>query len=220
MSTPSGTPDPAANTNATPGTPDTAADASATPGAPDAAANAGATPPEAADIVDFWRRGRHYWFRKDADFDRRFHDRYIALHLAAARRELDDWNRTPAGALALLVLLDQFPRNAFRGTAHMYATDPLARHYARAALAQGHPERVDPRLRMFFYLPFEHSEDPADQDLSVALHAGLPAEDRVYADRHRDIIRRFGRFPHRNPILMRETTAEEQAFLDAGGFAG
>ncbi|MFC4276628.1 DUF924 family protein [Achromobacter aloeverae] len=179
-----------------------------------------AVPAAATDIVDFWRRGRHYWFRKDADFDRRFHDGYIALHLAAARRDLDDWNRTPTGALALLILLDQFPRNAFRGTAHMYATDPLARHYAREALAQGHPDHVDPRLRLFFYLPFEHSEDLADQELSVALHAALPQGERTYAERHRDIIRRFGRFPHRNPMLLRVTTEEEQAFLDGGGFAG
>ena len=125
-----------------------------------------------------------------------------------------------SGALALVILLDQFPRNAFRGTAHMYATDPLARHHARDAIAQGHPDHVDPRLRIFFYLPFEHSEDLADQDLSVALHASLVKEDQSYAERHRDIIRRFGRFPHRNTVLLRETTAEEQAYLDEGGFAG
>jgi uncharacterized protein (DUF924 family) len=140
--------------------------------------------------------------------------------MAAARRDLDDWNQSPTGALALLILLDQFPRNAFRGTAHMYATDPLALHYARSATAQGHPDHVDQHLRIFFYLPFEHSENLADQDLSVALHASLAGEDRSYAERHRDIIRRFGRFPHRNTMLMRETTADEQAYLDNGGFAG
>lgn len=174
----------------------------------------------AADVVAFWLRGRNDWFRKNADFDRRFHDGYIDLHLAAARRDLDDWNKEPTSALALLILLDQFPRNAFRGTAHMYATDPLARHYAREAIAQGHPEHVDARMRLFFYLPFEHSEDLADQDLSVALHASLADQDQSYAGRHRDIIRRFGRFPHRNAMLLRQTTAEEQAYLDAGGFAG
>lgn len=174
----------------------------------------------ADDVVKFWLRGRNDWFRKNADFDRRFHDGYIDLHLAAARRALDAWNRSPTGALALLILLDQFPRNAFRGTAHMYATDPLARHHARDAIAQGHPDHVDPRLRIFFYLPFEHSEDLADQDLSVALHASLVKEDQSYAQRHRDIIRRFGRFPHRNGVLMRETTKEEQAYLDGGGCAG
>ncbi len=186
----------------------------------DAAVAAAGIAMSADDVVVFWRRGRHYWFRKNADFDRRFHERCFDLHLAAARRELDSWNQTPTGALALLILLDQFPRNAFRGTAHMYATDPLARHYARAALALGHPEHVDPRLKLFFYLPFEHSEDLADQDLSVTLHASLDTETQGYAERHRDIIRRFGRFPHRNPMLLRETTAEEQAYLDSGGFAG
>ena len=183
----------------------------------------GISPPsleEAESIVEFWRRSRAHWFRKSEAFDREFRERFLDLHFAAARRELDGWNPAPAGSLALLILLDQFPRNAFRGTAHMYATDALARHYARQAQALGHMQRMEKALRLFFCLPFSHSEDLADQDISVALHARLDTEVMRHAQEHRDIVLRFGRFPHRNPLLLRETTAQEQAFLDAGGFAG
>ena len=175
---------------------------------------------QAQAIVEFWRRSEAHWFRKSEAFDRTFRERFLNLHLAAARGELDGWGNTPAGSLALLILLDQFPRNAFRGTAHMYATDPLARRYARQAMALGHMEPVQKALRLFFCLPFAHSEDLADQDLSITLHAGLGPSHMPHAREHRDIVLRFGRFPHRNPLLLRETTAEEQAFLDAGGFAG
>jgi uncharacterized protein (DUF924 family) len=120
----------------------------------------------------------------------------------------------------LLILLDQYPRNAFRGTGHMYATDSLARHFARLADAAGFADQVDPSLRLFFCLPFSHSEDLADQDRAVALNAALGAEARSHAEGHRDIVRRFGRFPHRNPMLGRETTEAESAFLRNGGFKG
>ncbi|RZI72691.1 MAG: DUF924 family protein [Variovorax sp.] len=173
-----------------------------------------------ADVVRFWRAADANWFSRDPAFDRRFRERFLDLHLSAARRELEGWAATPEGSLALLILLDQFPRNAFRGTAHMYATDPLARHFARRAQLAGYMEVVEPKLRLFFCLPFAHSEDIADQDLSVELNARLGQAERSHAERHRDIIRRFGRFPHRNPLLLRETTAEEQAFLDQGGFSG
>lgn len=175
---------------------------------------------QAEAIVEFWRRASDHWFRKSEAFDRTFRERFLDLHFAAARRELDDWNRAPAGSLALLILLDQFPRNAFRGTAHMYATDALARHHARQAQAHGHMAQVQEALRLFFCLPFAHSEDLADQDLSMALHAKLGPDFMFHAREHRDIVLRFGRFPHRNPLLLRDTTAEEQAFLDTGGFAG
>src|SRR5690606_16367047 len=123
------------------------------------------------------------------------------------------------GALALLLLLDQFPRNVFRGTGHAYATDALARHFAERMLAAGHDREVAPELRVFCYLPVQHHEDAADQDRAVALvQAG--GGDATWALHHRDIIRRFGRFPHRNAVLGRESTAEEQAFLGEGGFAG
>ncbi|ANN77278.1 DUF924 family protein [Bordetella flabilis] len=176
---------------------------------------------QAAALIQFWRdAGPRKWFAKDAAFDAEFSARFMALHLAAARRELDAWADTPYGALALLILLDQFPRNTFRGTAHMYATDPLARMFARRAIAQGMDAQVEPALLPFFYLPLEHSEDPQDQEQSVLLAQRLDPRTRDFAVLHRDIIVRFGRFPHRNSHLGRETTAEEQAFLDQGGFAG
>lgn len=174
----------------------------------------------AAEVVRFWRAAQADWFSHDPAFDRRFRERFFDLHLSAARRERDPWAATPEDALALLILLDQFPRNAFRGTARMYATDPLARHYARKAQSAGHMSEVGPDLRLFFCLPFAHSEDAVDQDLSVVLNARLGQPWLSHAEGHRDIIRRFGRFPHRNVMLGRRTTVEERAFLDSGGFAG
>jgi uncharacterized protein (DUF924 family) len=175
----------------------------------------------AADVVAFWRAaGAERWFTKDAAFDRIFRDRFLALHRAVAARRHDDWIGTAEGALALLILTDQFPRNAFRDTEQMYATDPLARHYAQLALAAGHIARVEPALRVFFGMPFGHSEDCADQDVSMALAYWFDEQSKSYAEGHRAIIARFGRFPHRNAILGRETTAGEAAFLAEGGFAG
>jgi uncharacterized protein (DUF924 family) len=179
------------------------------------------TPAAAAAVVAFWRQaGRSMWFARDADFDRRFREAFLAAHEAAARGDLDGWLATADGALALLLLLDQFPRNAFRGTPRMYASDTTARRIAAAAIAAGHDRLVAPELRTFCYLPFAHSEDLADQQRSVALCKPLGPPDSVNAERHRDIVRRFGRFPHRNPILGRMMTEEERDFLDQGGYAG
>lgn len=175
---------------------------------------------DADEVVRFWRAAHADWFSHNPAFDSRFRGRFLDLHLSAARRERDGWTDTPAGSLALLVLLDQFPRNAFRGTAHMYATDALARYFAHRARSTGHMEAVDADLRLFFCLPFAHSEDADDQELSVTLNARLGQPWLAHAEGHRDIIRRFGRFPHRNRLLGRETTPEERAFLDQGGFAG
>jgi uncharacterized protein (DUF924 family) len=176
----------------------------------------------AAGVIAYWRRAGEagQWFRKDPAFDRDFAERFAALHEGAARGELDAWADDAEGALALLILLDQYPRNAFRGSARMYATDAQARRIARAAIDAGHFERVDEALRLFFCLPFAHSEDLADQDVSVALNTRLGAEALRHAEGHRDIVRRFGRFPHRNALLGRETTPDEAAFLADGGFAG
>lgn len=171
------------------------------------------------DVVDFWRSaGPSRWFSKDDAFDRTFRDRFLASHEEAASGRLDAWGDDPTGALALMILLDQFPRNAFRGTPRMYATDPLARRHADRAIALGHDEHVDESLRLFFYLPFSHSEDLADHDRSVRLHERIGYTSNAL--RHREIVRRFGRFPHRNAILGRVTTDEERSFLDAGGFGG
>lgn len=176
---------------------------------------------EANAIVDFWvEAGPALWFAKNAEFDERFRNRFLLEHEAAARGELAHWERSATGALALTLLLDQFPRNAFRGTPRMYATDGLARQVAARAIGAGLDRAVPEALQVFFYLPFEHSEDLADQERSVALFARLPPPNADHARKHRDIIERFGRFPHRNAILGRVTTVEEQAFLDAGGFAG
>jgi uncharacterized protein (DUF924 family) len=169
-------------------------------------------PAQAQDVVAFWRdAGPAMWFAKDAAFDRRFRERFSSLHESAARGELAQWERTPQGALALLLLLDQYPRNAFRGTPRMYATDALARRVADSAIKSGFDTESPPALRTFFILPFAHSESLADQQRSVDLAAKLGAVDLAHAEHHRDIVRRFGRFPHRNQILGRSSTPEEQA---------
>ena len=172
-----------------------------------------------ADVVGFWREaGAGRWFAQDDAFDARFDARFRAAHFAAARRGLDDWMDTAEGGLALLLLLDQFPRNVFRGSGHAYATDPLARHFAARMLEAGLDAQVARGLRLFCYLPFQHSEALADQERAVALMQALG--DAKWALHHRDIIRRFGRFPHRNDVLGRESTREEAEFLAGGGFGG
>ena len=174
-----------------------------------------------SDVIAFWSEaGPSRWFAKDEAFDRRFRNAFINEHEAACRGELDHWQRTPGGALALVLLLDQFPRNAFRGTPRMYASDAMALRLAEVAIAAGHDRHIDADLRLFLYLPFAHSESLAQQERSVALCRALGAENLAHARGHRDIVKRFGRFPHRNVILGREMTAEEQRFLDAGGYAG
>ncbi|QKH38141.1 DUF924 family protein [Achromobacter pestifer] len=177
--------------------------------------------PQPQEVVAFWLdAGPQQWFSKSAEFDAAFRARFEAAHMAAAARQLDAWLDDAKGALALMVLLDQFPRNAYRGTAHMFASDPLAQYFADRAIAAGHDLAVDPQLRQFFYLPFEHAENLAAQNRAVALMEPLDADSLRWAVLHRDIIKRFGRFPHRNAALGRQTTQAEQAFLDSGGFAG
>jgi uncharacterized protein (DUF924 family) len=172
-------------------------------------------------ISKFWREaGEDAWFEKDDAFDADFRDRFLELHYAAARRECDGWSDHAEGSLALMVLLDQLPRNCFRGTSHMFATDPLARYFAGKAIAAGQDLLLDEDLRVFLYLPFENSELLADQLKSVDLTSAKARAYLKYAVEHRDIIERFGRFPHRNRMLGRETTPDEQAFLDGGGFSG
>ena len=175
----------------------------------------------AEDVVDFWREaGPARWYRKDRAFDRAFGDRFLATHEAAVRGELDGWVATPGGALALCILLDQFPRNAFRDSARMFASDEKAREIARTALSRQFDQQVDGEFGQFFVVPFMHSEDVADQELCVRLAKDLPTDTLRYAVQHRDIIERFGRFPHRNAVLARTTSAKEQRFLDEGGFSG
>jgi len=178
-------------------------------------------PAAAEAVVSFWAEaGPSRWFTKEAAFDDEFRQRFLDHHMAAARRELEHWAETPCGGLALLILLDQFPRNCFRGTGHMFATDSLARHHAHRFIDAGFMMHIDEPLRLFACLPFVHSEALEDQKYGVALYKKYVADGEKWAVVHMEIIERFGRFPHRNPALGRATTPEEQAFLDAGGFAG
>jgi uncharacterized protein (DUF924 family) len=175
-----------------------------------------------ADVLAFWRAaGPDKWFAKDDAFDAEIAARFGALWRAAANDELASWETTPEGALALVIVLDQFPRNMFRGQARTYETDAVARAVADRALERGSDRMVPQLERQFFYLPLMHSEILADQERCLLLARAL-GDDEVtkYAEIHTDIVRRFGRFPHRNSMLGRATTPDEQAFLDAGGFAG
>jgi len=177
--------------------------------------------PEAQEVVDFWlAAGESKWFAKDDAFDEEFRRRFLARHFSAARCELEAWCAEPVSCLALIILLDQLPRNAFRDTAHMFATDPLARHYARQFLDAGFMMQLPAPLRVFAFLPFTHSEDLADQELSLQLYKEHSPASLAWGVEHLEIVQKFGRFPHRNVCLARETTPEEQAFLDGGGFAG
>jgi uncharacterized protein (DUF924 family) len=179
------------------------------------------TLPAAADVIAFWREaGPKHWFEKDASFDDDIRRRFLPLHEAAAAGKLAGWEASAEGALALLILLDQFPRNMFRGQARAFASDPLALAVASRAILSGF-DGPFPDLRGFFYLPFEHSEDPADQERGITLYKAANDTDGLkWAEVHADIIRRFGRFPHRNAVLGRVSTPAEQQFLDDGGFAG
>ena len=186
-----------------------------------AALSGESVPPGAWALIRFWRKaGPSLWFAKDDAFDREFRERFLDLHEAALRGDLRAWLSSPEGALALVLLLDQFPRNAFRGSARMYASDARAREAADAAIAAGHDRKVEESLQVFFYLPLGHSESLADQERCVALSERLGEPNLSHARGHRDIIERFGRFPHRNAILGRDTTPDERKYLDEGGFAG
>jgi uncharacterized protein (DUF924 family) len=176
----------------------------------------------ADDVLAFWRAaGPKKWFKKDAAFDTEIATRFLPTYVAAAANQLDDWEARADGALALIIVLDQFPRNMFRESARAFAADTLARAVADRAIARGFDQEIEKAERNFFYLPFEHSEELADQERCIALTRALGDADALkWAELHADIIRRFGRFPHRNLALKRTTTAVEQVFLDGGGFAG
>jgi uncharacterized protein (DUF924 family) len=178
-----------------------------------------ATPDE---VLSFWSAaGPDKWFARDEAFDQSCRDRFLPTYEAAARGDLNEWELTPDGALAVILLLDQFPRNMFRGKRETYKADPVAVMVADRAIERGFDMQVDPVFRRFFYLPFMHSESLRHQERSVTLNEGLGEEDSIkWARHHRDIVARFGRFPHRNHILGRETTPEEEAFLKENDFRG
>ena len=173
------------------------------------------------EVVRFWRdAGPKAWFAKDETFDGRCHA-FEKAHHAAARRELANWEVEAEGALALILLLDQIPRNIYRDSPHAFATDHLGQRVAQRAIANGFDMRIEAELRAFVYLPLEHAEDLAAQDDCLRLMTAIGNEEYTrFARLHRDIIVRFGRFPHRNAILGRASTTEELAFLAEGGFAG
>ena len=175
-----------------------------------------------ASVLAFWRAaGPEKWFKKGTGFDEDIRARFLETYATAAAGKLSGWEQTAEGALALTIVLDQFPRNMFRGDARTYTADLQAHAVAERALEHGFDQKVPLSDRQFFYLPFEHSEAIADQERCCALFAATgDAELLKWAQSHADIIRQFGRFPHRNAMLGRTTTAEEQAFLDGGGFKG
>lgn len=177
-----------------------------------------ATPDE---VLAFWRNaGPERWFSKDEAFDQACRDRFMPTYEVAAKGDLNEWELTPEGALAVILLLDQFPRNMFRGLRETYKTDPVALMVADRAIERGFDHKGEPELRRFFYLPFMHSESLRHQERSVVLNEALGEESIKWARHHHDIIARFGRFPHRNAILRRETTPEEEAFLKESDFRG
>ena len=179
-----------------------------------------------ADLLDFWfsDQSRLHWFEKNAAFDAAIRERFEETLRAGATGELDNWARTAPGALALVILLDQFPRNLYRGSARAFAADARARAIASQAIDKRQDQDTALDRRFFFYVPFEHSESLADQERSVALfqawaeaHDGRARDEALefmpFIHRHAEIIRRFGRFPHRNEALGRESTGAELAFL-------
>ena len=168
-----------------------------------------------SEVLRFWfdELGEAHWFAKSAAVDAQIHDRFLALHQQIAAQD-GVAVAGPRALLATVIVLDQFSRNLFRGTPRAYATDPIARRLSRIAIEQGLDLGMQQRERMFLYLPFEHSEDREDQELSVKLIERLGNEDWIrYAMAHKAIIDRFGRFPHRNAVLNRQSSADEIALL-------
>lgn len=187
-------------------------------------------PVTAHDVLDFWfaDTSAAHWFAADAAFDAQMHERFGSVADAAANGQLDGWALDPLGWLALLILLDQFPRNLYRGDSRAWAQDASAQRVALSGIARGDDRQLPPLQRMFAYLPLEHAEDKALQQRSVALFEALCAEvpppqrkrfeDFLdYARRHRDVIARFGRFPHRNAVLGRTSTPQEVIYLAQPG---
>ncbi len=183
-------------------------------------------------VLDFWFSApgsaqygnpRKEWFQKNFDFDEKIRARFSSLHDAAARGELREWEAQPHGLLALIILLDQFPRNLFRNTARAFVTDAQALAHAQTAVAKKLDAVLLPIQRLFVYLPFEHSEDLLMQQQALELFSALAKQNAGfdgyldYARRHHDVVKRFGRFPHRNVALNRASTAEEMSFLAQPG---
>jgi uncharacterized protein (DUF924 family) len=174
-----------------------------------------ATPKE---ILEFWFSDRVHklWFNSTPEFDQELRDRFLQTYIKCMNNELKEWEDTTDGALTLVIVLDQFPLNMFRGKPESFATEAAARQIAETVISRGDENKLSDEQKAFLYLPFVHSENLDDQNRSVALYeqAGL-IENLKYAKHHRELIKRFGRFPHRNTILGRENTAEELAYLNS-----
>jgi uncharacterized protein (DUF924 family) len=181
-----------------------------------------ASAPTPTDILNFWRdAGWERWYAKNDEFDAEITRRFRALWDQAVAGGLTSWEASDEGTLALILVFDQFPRNIFRNDPRAFSSDRLARNLALRAVDRGVDQRVETPFRQFVYMPLMHSEDLADQERCCALFLATGETDNLkFADEHADIIRRFGHFPHRNRVLGRATTPEEQAFLDDGGFGG
>ena len=177
---------------------------------------------KAAGVIEYWKSiGPKGWFTSDAEVDRTIAERFGDLYAEAAARKLEGWRSAPDSALALVLLLDQFSRNMFRDDGRAFAHDPYAVEICEKALIDGFDRKADRELFHFFYMPFMHSESILDQRRCIALFYGIGSSESVkFARIHHDVIARFGRFPHRNPVVGRHTTHAEQSFLDGGGFGG
>lgn len=173
--------------------------------------------PTIDDVIAFCFADRTCWFKKDPAFDAEIRGRFQRLQEAISRGDCDEWLETRRGTVACVIVLDQFSRNMYRGTGRMFASDRQALAAARRALERGDDQALSADERSFLHMPFMHSEQLSDQEHSVALFADGPPEGLWYAERHREIIRRFGRFPHRNELLGRESTPEEIEFLKEPG---
>lgn len=177
---------------------------------------------DAKTVVDFWMlAGEARWFSRDAAFDGSLAVRFGDALKQARGGVFDHWADTPEGALGLVILLDQVSRNIHRGSPLAFAGDAKALALAKTSVSRGYHYKMVPPLAMWLLMPFEHAEDLDAQNRCVALFASIGLNEMVYwAQLHLDIIARFGRFPHRNAVLGRKSTAEEIAFLQAGGFSG
>lgn len=178
----------------------------------------------ASDIIEFWYTPPvcEHWFDSTPEIDERIRSRFEGLWEQAAKGDLDTWQQTAEGCLALCIVLDQFPLNMFRGQAKSFATEQKAVEVCRYAVTNGLDEQLPVERRAFLYMPLMHSENLADQDESVRLFEASKLEDNArFARHHREIIRRFGRFPHRNAILGRSSSEQEKTYLtSSGAFTG
>jgi uncharacterized protein (DUF924 family) len=176
---------------------------------------------QATQVLEFWRSiGAAGWFARSDDVDAQIRERFAGLHAQAVAGKLNGWLDQPYSCLALVIVLDQFSRNMFRNDPRTFAADAQALAVANHALAASYHQQVDREMADFFFMPLMHSESILDQQRCVALMHGHSPASLIYAIQHRDIIARFGRFPHRNAVLGRPTSPAEQAYLDGGGFKG